>query len=768
MLTLLRWAVAGLVAAVVLVCIELALVLPGPDGTNAFGVVAVVGSLHLLVGLLCGLGVGICSAVCGGLTLDRAPELMDWLRPVRAHRAQRAATLTLAPIVWGGVCVVMYVVNLTFFTFNNQRLAAMVLVVATAVLVWLGVGLHLNLSRRLAPLVRRCGERWPTYGDSVRLWMMPGIGILAGGVAGIMLSRWTAVAETWEALTLAPYAGLGALVLLTAVSEVLTRRVARELAWGVGVAGLIALLLFGFRAVRSDAIAGEDNALIHRDGWIAGLYLTMAERASDRDKDGFSPLFGHGDCDDSSATAHPGSVEGDDCQGDVALLADDALEAKLRGTEPAPPAPAEPTPATPPTPTPAAGTDPPPLAPAPISPTPEPPAPVAPPEPEKPTLKRPYNVLLITVDTLRADHMGYMGYQRDTSPNLDALAGRSVTYERAYATSNLTPASVPSMLTGLYPSELWRDNSHFTRFDDKNVFLAEMLGAGGYETRGVLTHWYFEKRKRSGIYQGFDHWTVVGTKWGKRMEDVSTSRLVTDEGLRQLDAVPTDKPWFLWVHYLDPHKWYIFHDGFEKRFGRKSKDRYDHEIAFTDHHIGRLLKAMDAHPDADRTVIIFTSDHGEAFGEHKTVFHGFSIYEDQIRVPFLLYVPGFPSRRYQKRVSLIDLVPTVLDLCRVKAPHRLQGRSLTPDVLGTPIGQRLIYAERPRGPHSAGMRAVIDGDDKLVWRASGNRYELYDLGIDPAERNNLIRKDTGKADAMKSLMVSLHRKALDTKGKVKR
>ncbi len=765
MIALFRWSAAGLLAAAVLAACDLAVTLPGPEGSHAGAIALLYVALHLGVGILVGWALAGASVILNGATVDRLPALWTWLfEPLRAHRTHRAATLFSAPLVAAGTGAALFVVNVRFFALNNQALAAMVLVGVTFVGIALAVAVHLSAVRWLQRWVEKAAERWPTHGDSPMLWMLPSVGLVLGGLTGAALARSTAVAENWEALDLAPYAGLLLLLGLTAVLEVFTRRGKPTVVLALAV---MCAALFGVSVAataRSATLDGIDNGAVHRDAWMARLYLTMAERATDRDKDGFSALFGHGDCDDSDATAFPGSGEGNDCGPDVALEDADAFEARLRG------APAEPAPTPQPAPVP-----PPVQKPIEVSPSPEQPVtppPVTmetPPEPEKPELKRPYNVVLITVDTVRADHCSFMGYDRDTTPNLEKLADRSAVFERAYAPSNMTPASIPAMLTGLYPTELYRDNSHFIRFDDKNVFVAEMLADAGYETRGVLTHWYFERRKRSGLYQGFDTWKVVGTKWGKAMEDASTSKMVSDEGIHQLNQLKgSEKPFFLWLHYLDPHKWYVFHDGFDKRWGKRSKDRYDHEIAFTDHHVGRVLRALRAHPAADRTAVIVTSDHGEAFGEHKKHFHGFSVYEDQLRVPLIVHVPGLEPRSVQKRVGLIDLVPTMLDLAGVQPPHRLQGRSWGPDMLGLELPQRLIYAERPRGPHSGGMRALIDGDWKLTWRAAGNRFELYNLAEDPAEAVDLMRRNRPMATKMQSAMASMQRLALDNKAKVTR
>ena len=779
MVALLRWVAAGLVAAAPLALIDLGLSLPGPEGTQAGHVLVLYLALYLAAGAAVGLVVGASSLALGGLALDSVGAAIGrWARPLRADRARRAASVLVAPVVGVAAAGLLFLVNLRFFQFNNQGLAAALLVAVTAAVLGGAALAHRVWVARLEGVARRLGDRWPGWGDALVVWAAPGIGLVVGAAAGLWLRRGTALAENWEALDLAPYGGVLCLVVCTALGEVLARR--RVPRAGLLLGGVMIVLggACWSAALGSMAVEGPSRDVAADDSWAARLYLTLAERATDKDRDGYSPYFGHGDCDDADPDAFPGSEAGDDCGPAVAQADPAVMEALLRGDgaptgEPAravaPPRPDD-------VPAPAAEGQPQ-IAqpePSPIAPTPEPPA-VQPgveaaEEPEGSRLERPYNVLLITIDTVRADHMGYQGYERDTTPQLDALSERAVVFERAYAPSNMTPASVPAMMSGLFPTELYRDNSHFIRFGDENLFLAEMLQAEGRATRAVLTHWYFERRKRSGLYQGFDTWNVVGTRWGKQMEDASTSQLVTAEAMRQLEALRAEeRPWLLWAHYLDPHKWYVFHDGFEKRWGRKSVDRYDHELAYTDHHVGRLLRAMKGHPAAERTAIIVTSDHGEAFGEHGRHFHGFSMHENQLLVPLLVYVPGLDGqpRRVRTRVSLIDLAPTILDLMGVKAPKRLQGRSWGPDLLGVDRAARLIYAERPRGPHSGGLRALIHDDMKLLWRARGNRFELYDLSTDPAEDQDLMRKAPDQAERMLSMMQWMQRQALDNQGKVR-
>ncbi|MFT5429824.1 MAG: choline-sulfatase [Myxococcota bacterium] len=767
--SMVRWVAAGVLAAVVVGFVDSLGVLPGPEDASARGLFSLTIGLHSLVGALVGLVVGLSSLLMGGLTGDGiARSILGFFRPLRSQRARYAAAALVGPVVGLGLLVVLFGVNLRFFGFNNQRLAAVLLALLTLGLVLAAFLTARALVGRLEPLIEDLADRWPRVGDAPIVWLAPGVGLFVGAVVAGFLRRQTVISETWEALDLAPYVGLLITLLLAVMIEVGTRR-RRALTLSAAGLAIVAGCASWVSALTAE-LGGVDNDHLRRHSDVARLYLTLAERFTDRDRDGFSPHFGHGDCDDSDDLAYPGSSEGNDCGPDVALDDDAEFEARMRGPAESPP-PVRPVPRVEPAARPVKvkpvkvdEANPPEVAPLPS--TPEPP-----PIEAKPPPKPRYNVVLITIDTVRADHMHFAGYERKTTDHMDELAKRSAVFENAYSPSNMTPAAIPALLSGRYTTELYRDDSHFIRFDERNTFVAERLAAAGVQTRAVVTHWYFEKRKRSGLYQGFDDWQVVGTRWGKEMEGVATSKLVADEGIAQLGKLNADEPYFLWLHFLDPHKWYIFHDGFEKRWGRKSKDRYDHEIAFTDHHIGRVLKAISGHASADQTAIMITSDHGEAFGEHKTAFHGFSVYEDQLRVPLIVHVPGQEPQRIKKRVGLIDLTPTVLDLMGVALPKDekpLQGRSWRPDIEGRPLPQRLIYSERPRGPHSGGMRALIDGDWKLIWRAAGNRYELYDLVADPGELDNRIKKDADTADRLIRTMATLQKRALDNQGKVRR
>jgi choline-sulfatase len=203
------------------------------------------------------------------------------------------------------------------------------------------------------------------------------------------------------------------------------------------------------------------------------------------------------------------------------------------------------------------------------------------------------------------------------------------------------------------------------------------------------------------------------------------------------------QPFFMWIHYVDPHAEYVAHEGFD--FGPSSRQRYDGEVAFVDHHVGRVLDALEKSLFYDRTAIIITSDHGEAFAEHGMIRHGFELWEELVRVPLIVRVPGVSPRHFETRRSAIDLAPTILDLCGVPAPTNtesdfLHGTSLVPDLFtanGSEPHARPIFIDMAAGPNNADRQALIDGDEKLTG-SGGRALSLYDLRGDPGETKDLL------------------------------
>jgi arylsulfatase A-like enzyme len=310
------------------------------------------------------------------------------------------------------------------------------------------------------------------------------------------------------------------------------------------------------------------------------------------------------------------------------------------------------------------------------------------------------------------------------------------------------------MLIGRYGSETHRGWSHFNRFDKNDLFLAERLQKHGIFTISVQGHWYF--MKGYGLERGFD--IVDGSAAPKAAQAegdrTSTGDKLTDAAIAELEKPElSSKQFFFWVHYTDPHSEYVLHEGFD--FGKSSRDLYDSEVAFTDHHVGRLLDKLAGSSFADRTIVIVTSDHGEAFGEHGMIRHGFELWEELVRVPLIVSVPKVPPARVTVRRSAIDVAPTVLDLFGIElppadAPDALSGVSLVPDLVRAPgvePSPRPIFVDMPAGPYNAERQALIEDDLKLTVSA-GRPLGLYDLAADPGEKKDLLDDREKAAQAL--------------------
>ena len=344
--------------------------------------------------------------------------------------------------------------------------------------------------------------------------------------------------------------------------------------------------------------------------------------------------------------------------------------------------------------------------------------------------------MFITVDTLRPE-LGYSGYERAVSPRLDELAKQSAVYERAYAISTYTAFSLPPMMASRYPSEMPRSDRHEVRYMGSNALLAERLRAAGYRTAGAASHFLFNRAL--GWIDGIDRFVMTGVdgSQGSGIDWRHSSRPVADAAIKFLaDAEIVAGPFFIWLHFLDPHKQYLEHPGFSA-FGTDPRGLYDGEIAFTDHHIGRVLDALVASGAAERTVIIFTGDHGEAFGEHGFYFHGREIWDEVVRVPLLVRIPGAKPRTVSRRTSNVDLAPTVLELAGIAEDDGARGRSLVGEIFGAEVPSRPVLVDQPKNPYYLPRRGYIDGAHKLHHFIDTDGYRLFDLDQDPGEKNDL-------------------------------
>jgi arylsulfatase A-like enzyme len=269
--------------------------------------------------------------------------------------------------------------------------------------------------------------------------------------------------------------------------------------------------------------------------------------------------------------------------------------------------------------------------------------------------KRAPNIVLITVDTLRPDHLHYGGNPRNTSPCLDRLSKEGVVFTHATSVSGWTLPSMATILTGRNPSEHGATDFHWS-LEASIPTLASMLQDHGYDTYGFVSHVMLTPTY--GMGEGFSHFDFSVLNVGDPHE-VTTSQQLTE--LAHTGMRNAKEPYFLWVHYFDPHFKYIDHDQFH--FGDSDIDRYDSEVAFTDYYVDDLLKVVDH----GNTVIIFTSDHGEEFGEHRSKYH-FTLHGEVMRVPLIIKGPGLAPRTDDGPAQQTDFVPTILALAGIEAP----------------------------------------------------------------------------------------------------
>lgn len=367
-----------------------------------------------------------------------------------------------------------------------------------------------------------------------------------------------------------------------------------------------------------------------------------------------------------------------------------------------------------------------------------PPADVPPPAPPRPALPRDLNVLLLSIDSLRAD-MPWSGYPRPIAPALTRLESQSVSFTHAYALSSYTSMSVGGFLGGRLPSELARDGFFFGTYPSRVLFVTEALQRAGVRTVSAHAHGYFRAHK-AGFDQGFDVWQLLpNLRWNPLMdEEVTSDRHAAAARALLSDPATNGGRFFAWFHFMDPHDAYRPHAGIGP-YGRTMRDRYDAEVTFTDRYVGELIDWVRQQPWGARTAIIVTADHGECFGEHNHYRHGFELWQQLVRVPWFFSIPGVPARRIDVNRSHIDLAPTILDLMGAPAEPSFTGRSLVPELLGGETPARDVVVDLPRTSDNDRRRALIHERYKVIAYGDDSRFELYDIEADPLEATNLSR-----------------------------
>lgn len=346
------------------------------------------------------------------------------------------------------------------------------------------------------------------------------------------------------------------------------------------------------------------------------------------------------------------------------------------------------------------------------------------------------DIVLVTIDALRADHVGAYGYERATTPALDALAESGVVFEQAFTATPHTSYAVSSLMTGKYmrplllqgvagDSETWADalrryGLRTAAFYPPAVFFVDQERFEGFQRRGF----------------GFEYRKVEFATADQRVAQVE----------RYLAEQPADQRLFLWVHLFEPHEPYEQHP--DHAFGERSIDRYDSEIAAADEGLGAIVARVRA--KRPRAVVIVSADHGEEFGDHGGRYHGTTVYDEQVRVPLVIDAPGLlEPRRVSAPVSLVDLMPTVLAGLGIPRSPRIRGRNLGPWLLGRGEGEGFAFAETDE------QTLLAQGSLRLVCARRIGACRLYDVASDPGQRTDRAADHAETFTSMKHQLAAL-------------
>ena len=669
---------AGLAIGVVEL-IRLAGTVPLPAlGLGAIGLTA-------LLGLVIGLPLLGVTALVRRVGFVRA-----WWAEVREPGASRVGALVravLAVLVVAAIWLVAFrLVAWSHGRFNAPKAAGLLLATVIAVA---GLVIAIAAAGVAPPLARWLGARQAlqriTRGKlGAGLLAVVAIGLVT---AGVVFTRNAARDFDWRPV----YMALGFLALLGAASGLdLARRV--RLAGGVAIGAATAILVLGALL----RIGGDDRTrgTIAARGTTSQRALHLLWWLADGDGDGFATAFGGVDCDDDNFHVNPagkeiaGNGKDDNCSGGD--LSADLVTFRIRQ-----------------------------------QPTGTPGAP-----------KR--NVLLISIDALRADHVGAYGYSRPTTPTIDALAARGTRFAWAISPSPTTRRAIPAMTVGRYASTIAfkPDGWPPVMQPKKHATIGQAFKGAGYQTQAILCCTVLFD-KASGNVEGIDEVDASAAKLGKVPH---SGEHVATKAREWLIARKDDpRPFYLWMHFLDVHNPYKQPPGVPS-FGNSELDRYDAEIVHVDRQIAAILAALEETGELADTIVVITSDHGDEFFDHGNRHHARSLYNELVRIPLIITVPGATPQVIDTPVSMIDIGATLLDLIGASRPGGQNGRSLAPAVLGTgPAPDRTVLSELIADRNiTRNLRAAYHGGWKLIWDLDANTYELYSLTDDPFDRNDRI------------------------------
>ena len=650
-----------------------------PQGIGPSTGLAVLGLWALLVPLV---AVGLAILAWGG---QGAAWQRLWARFRVSSARGQAIIETGVPLALAGIGLVLLRWGLGVID-SGVRGDGLVSALGTAYAAVLGIGFLILTGRVRDELVQRCGDR--------RVFAGP-MGIVVVGVCTLPILY--AVAPAAVALSMATptgvmvgtsTGGVAALAWTVFGGSWSRRRTGALLALSVGAVGLGVSFYGADAAVRATVESGQG---------VAHTVASTLRGFSDADGDGYSAWLGGGDCDDSRADIHPTAAElpdndvDEDCDGADLRLGDIAepgmTQYYARGK----------------------------------------------------ALDKPWNFLVVTVEATRADHLSVYGYDRETSPTLAKLAKNGLVFERAYSPSNSTRYSIPTTFTGRYLADVdmdWVGSYLIVQPDAQTIF--QRLQAAGWYTEALLPAQQLDGMWH-GLERGFDAYVPLEDARLKTTSAPAINRALIDT-LSRIKSEPTIERFALWTHYLEPHepyRRYAKHD-----FGAAAVDRYDAEIAAFDAALGQIVDTLDALELRENTVIVVTSDHGEEFGEHGRYYHGHQLYDESLRVPLLIHIPGAPSVRVKGPVSTIDVAPTVGNLAGLAPLSDGGGRSHVGRLGGTTQTddwRRTVFAESIKNPQRPNARQVmlLKWPYKVIANLRTKTKRVFDLVKDPLETSAL-------------------------------
>ncbi len=553
-----------------------------------------------------------------------------------------------------------------------------------------------------------------------------GFGLLLLASAGMLAGLAALSRADWRVLDLGPLGALAAALLLgaghglfwygTAAGARIGQRLPRNAIRALTIAGVLALNPVGARIPEHSPAfrALAEHSLGLRFG------LRVARALTDHDGDGYSARFGGGDCDDHNAEVHPGADD----------LPSDGIDQNCEGGDARP----------------------------------QPAAAIAAPDtkiddhaawPRGNAFAG--NILIISIDALRADRLGVADYGRPAgtslTPNLDALARRGAYFRRAWAQAPNTPRSFPSFVTSRFPSEIaWQQKTaNYSPILPSNQTFFEHLARVGLRPVGIFSHFYFTAER--GLGKAFAEWSNNGAGTiAESNKDTASPRIVPRVIARLEKAAAAKERFVLWTHLFEPHSSYMEHAEFPPSLHGVAglQERYDFEIAFVDRWVGKVMDALTRTGLAETTAVVVLADHGEAWGEHKLYFHGQDLSEEQLRVPLIVTIPGKPAVQVEENVALVDVGPTLLDLVGAAKPASFRGRSLLPFIDPAPgsaaPGSRPVFAELlPATAWPKHQVMMVDGKYKITHAISERRWELHDLATDPRQQLDLARDPAAQA-----------------------